>query len=230
MKATGQPPCKLRGAWTAFTLVELLVVIAIIAILASMLLPTLSKARIRAAATVCKSNVKQWLTATHLYAAGHDDLLPPDGLAYPPAGEPKGSWLTHLPREIGLATYNDQDWRTNPLTQASGSIWLCPGNTNRSDGVNLFHYAINANINNRASLGRETKLFEISRPEVTVWIFDNQHRRSWGTHNAVHTNTHGRTAHIGFFDGHVQQFKLPDYWDVKKDEGRTNFPSIRWRR
>lgn len=61
---------------TAFTLIELLVVIAMIAILASLLLPALSKARDYAKSAVCLNNMHQLYGAIALYAGDANDYLP----------------------------------------------------------------------------------------------------------------------------------------------------------
>jgi prepilin-type N-terminal cleavage/methylation domain-containing protein/prepilin-type processing-associated H-X9-DG protein len=89
-----------RGKWAAFTLIELLVVIAIIAILASLLLPALAKAKIAAQKAQCISNFKELQLCWQLYCTDYHDNVP-----------------TNVPS-------NPQSWVTGDMNSPAGAVNL----------------------------------------------------------------------------------------------------------
>ena len=134
-----QTDCNRRGG---FTLIELLVVIAIIAILAALLLPALSKARVRAQGVTCMNNAKQLALAVMNYTGDFNDLFPPDPdgpAAVPPghkwvAGNVSGGYPGKAP---GSDTFNpdivkDPDNSViAPYVGKNIGIFMCPGDTRR---------------------------------------------------------------------------------------------------
>jgi prepilin-type N-terminal cleavage/methylation domain-containing protein/prepilin-type processing-associated H-X9-DG protein len=74
---------------SGFTLVELLVVLAVIAILASLLLPALSKAKSRAQRVACTSNLHQWAIAFTMYVDDNNGSMPTGWIP----GVPQSVWM-----------------------------------------------------------------------------------------------------------------------------------------
>jgi prepilin-type N-terminal cleavage/methylation domain-containing protein/prepilin-type processing-associated H-X9-DG protein len=116
-----------------FTLIELLVVIAIIAILAAMLLPALSKAKIRAQGIQCMNNTKHLTLAWRMYAEDSREVLP---FAYATTANAPYVWVKgYLDDSNPKASDN---WNLDTTIKASllwpycgkaPGIWHCPADT-----------------------------------------------------------------------------------------------------
>jgi prepilin-type N-terminal cleavage/methylation domain-containing protein/prepilin-type processing-associated H-X9-DG protein len=110
----------------AFTLIELLVVIAIIAILAAILFPVFAKARERAQATTCVSNLKQMGLAFLQYYEDYDGRVPPY------AGGGVAAWGTPIAQSKG--------WSERIYSYVNSlEVYRCPTNTKSN-----FAYSLNA--------------------------------------------------------------------------------------
>jgi len=121
-----QPRLRAVAAQPGFTLIELLVVIAIIGLLASLLLPTLVRAKEASRATVCRNDLRQIGIAAHLYADDNSDtFFCLQGGALPYGGEwTLGPYSTtlHAPSDF------DAYWALGYYPYFSGNqkVFACP--------------------------------------------------------------------------------------------------------
>jgi prepilin-type N-terminal cleavage/methylation domain-containing protein/prepilin-type processing-associated H-X9-DG protein len=219
--------CVVSSRHAGFTLIELLVVIAIIAILASLLMPVLAKAKAKTRAIICLNNLKQWSLGMQMYAYDNDDYLPPEGTGN--TLNQQTGWYVALPKQLGFGNYFELPWHTNANAPLGNSIWICPANTNRSNGNNLFHYCMNEHVDEIGDRDHPVRLGSVPNPSRVVYLFDNGKRAARAQQNNVHTNLHNRGAHFNFVDGHVSHFPNRAYWDFPSNRGRTNNPALLWR-
>jgi len=213
-----------KPKWS-FTLIELLVVIAIIAILASMLLPALNKARDRAKAIKCTSNLKNSGMFMKFYADDNDEMYPTYikdtavGLTYT-------GWNNTLSK-LGYMKRND--------------TYLCPSiapykasgaHIDQAYGIFYNIYAMNVPYGVRVYTGSDPDYRiligkKVKKPTAYPLLMDSVagtsvakqkqvallNSRASGDNSAVHMR-HNKAANIAFLDGHVEAVRPTEFVNI----------------
>jgi prepilin-type N-terminal cleavage/methylation domain-containing protein len=195
-----------------FSLVELLVVITIIALLASLLVPTLTRARDKAQSAQCISNLRQWGLAYRQYADDNHDYLPRRGQGVQPLAQidrPE-DWFNALPPYLTLPSYQ-QLFTNGQRPAASGhSVFVCP--VAADPGSNHFlPYAMNMNLCPWGNSGttEPTKFSDVVEPVHVATLTDGP-----GPYSATYPSKnpytpiprHNSRLNILFLTGNVQSF------------------------
>ena len=190
---------------SAFTLIELLMVIAIIAILASLLLPTLSKAKFKAQGIFCLNNLRQWGLAATMYTHDNQDLFPNGGIVAP-LDDPANisAWFNACP------SYASQSALTNlylsglaPVPTVK-SLFACPmtGQPGYAPTIAqpFFMYGLNYHLStNNAPL----QSMLVKDPSATVFFADKTEGTHPTTHHSYAFGRHENRANMSFVDGHT---------------------------
>ena len=200
-----------------FTLMELLIIIAIIAILLTLLLPSLGKARIEAMKAVCLSNEKQ------IYTLMTRNLKEKNGrFFYDKSQNTHGSWPWDITigdfRDIGIEVGGEDE------LEPDQDLWTCPLNIDQRDD-NIWNYSNKFHItgylftherptgpmrnNSNIWIGRVEKVEEPTERPLINDVFINGHsytsNNSGNTYRTNHKEYNRFDTNTVFVDGHAER-------------------------
>ncbi len=215
-----------------FTLIELLVVIAIIAILASMLLPALNRARDKAKDIKCVSHLKQIGFFMMTYIGNNNDVVPKTSNNYAGSYWQDVLMTLYMPSTKLMTYCYCQDTDGNPVTTTQSSsavlapigIFSCPSTVPRALTVKSVqkHYGMNCkyytdskgicHIGFASVADGDSKISHISRPSMRCAIMDQDRvysipqlssRITAVDEEGIWRHIGGSGANICFADAHV---------------------------
>jgi prepilin-type N-terminal cleavage/methylation domain-containing protein/prepilin-type processing-associated H-X9-DG protein len=221
------------NAKSGFTLIELLVVIAIIAILASLLLPALSRAKDKATGISCINNLKELTLAAILYGNDNQDAIVPNLVQNDAAWV--GGDVSTVPGATNLADIeNALLFKYNNAP----AIYRCPADKfGTQGGLRIRSFSLNGMMgNNGGTAGdvhpgvTENKKFsdiKVPEPSEASFFFDEQSDptpsmcsiddgyyavesaspKLSGNWRNIPASRHGNKGQISYADGHAQGLK-----------------------
>ena len=214
-----------------FTLIELLVVIAIIAILAAILFPVFSRAREKARATACMSNMKQVALAAQMYTQDYDECFPmsiyTNGTAVYTFYH---ALMPYMKNNQILVCPSDQNRITVAGLQGILPIPLAPG-LGQSVGYNG-NYAVFEDGPANALTGSDdavVSVAELPRPSETFLMGDGEIELSPNLFNSPVVAAHNEMFNAAFADGHAKAVKAveqPGAHDYVDLEGQSHYAHI----
>jgi prepilin-type N-terminal cleavage/methylation domain-containing protein/prepilin-type processing-associated H-X9-DG protein len=215
-----------------FTLLELLVAVAIIALLAALLLASLSRAKGKAQQASCMSNLRQINLSVRMYAQDSDDALPPSGTNS--TSDAFTAYVKLMKSYVGVTS----------SSPARAKVFACPADTFYYDIPTMarayripkpLHDQPESDYSSYAFNGGNflfgnhliprwpgvagRRLSSVKEPSKTLLVLEFPALVPYSWHQPAATPGHHNNARcmVSFVDGHVSYLKM--YWDSANAKG-----------